>query len=1287
MMSIGQSNGIVRALKHHRSLPVNKIIKRSWLILASAIIILAVFSSIFRALTPWASQYKSQIEQRLSTVIGRPVKIGQMETGWYWFEPVIKLKQVVVNGGKNESPRLDKLFVGINLFSSLWHWQIQPGVLYVEDAHFALYEDKGKWRIEGLSASELNAHPFTPEVIQHYISLLALQQRLVIKQVSLSLHFSDGTLIPIDDFNLKIVNHSGHYKAEGQARLEQTSESHFKLLADLYFNPNHIHRTKGEIFVSLKNILPAQLQDIFPKAAQRFEAGKGNINIWMSIARGQVATIQSQLHFRHLAWQLKNQNKQQLIQSIKGNIAWKAKDSGWQLSADHLQLRYAGVRWPENQFQLIYDNQNQSYQFYIKSLIIESLLPEITHWRPSLHFLSKIQTHGELHDTQIHFANHQVNYFLSHFEKLGWHAHGSVPGSNHLSGVIHWQPDSGHLALDSENALIAFQGYPGQIFSILNGEFDWKNLSHGLRLSIARFVLNRPDLTLSMQGVLDDLSSDSLGYTHLVTDFSAKNIEKWLHYLPEQHLKPKLASWLKKDIKRIAQGSGRVIFHGKPSDFPFDDQSGVFKIQSHLSGAELRFNSKWPFVHDIDAYLRVNKRLLEADIINADIQGMPVKEINLNVDDIGHDKEMLLIHGKTEGSAQKMIDFVMNSPLQKRLSMMKMLKIYGLLNLDLKLQIPLYPENDKILARGNIHFLDNSVSFYHSLGKLKLNNLSGQLDFDEEGVTKSTFKGKALGYPFKMSIRSTKTPKPYTSVMIENHITAKELRKQYQLPILNFLQGRISATTHLKLTDDPNDLDHLHMRSSLKGLAIDLPSPLGKTSDKNAPLMVDVDFNPKKAMRLRLNYDARLSTDMWFEEKNGRLSLYSGEMRLGSGHALKQSQQGVRVLGSVPVLDLEQWSKVLSSVSEKNTDLTIFPYLNFIDLHVGKAVLFDNTFSQLYFKASKLNAKDWSIFIKQPKIMADLRFQPRDYLLSGYFKRLQLASPGLKTSSASQLNLHPSQIPHLNLRIDNFLLDDLNLGNITIKSHSTEKKWLLDYGKITAPGYQLNVTGEWEKNSSKSQTSVNGKLLISDLARSLEHFKIDPVVEADHGEVDFNGTWPGSMLDFTLASIKGQMSIYLKDGRITNLSQETEEKLGLGKLLSILSLQTIPRRLKLDFSDLSQKGYSFDIFKGHFLIANGNMRTKDSYIDGPVAYASMRGELDLKKRLYDLELKISPHIAASLPVVATIAGGPVAGIAAWIANKIIKHGMQKISAYTYKISGPWQKPVVQQVSIIKRKPG
>ena len=110
-----------------------KIIHKCWMPFAIMVIIMAILFSLFRALTPWATQYKGEVEQHLSALVGQPVIISSMETSWYWFEPVLRLNQVTVSDSNDHALKLTKLLVGINLFSSLLHWHLQPGILYVDD--------------------------------------------------------------------------------------------------------------------------------------------------------------------------------------------------------------------------------------------------------------------------------------------------------------------------------------------------------------------------------------------------------------------------------------------------------------------------------------------------------------------------------------------------------------------------------------------------------------------------------------------------------------------------------------------------------------------------------------------------------------------------------------------------------------------------------------------------------------------------------------------------------------------------------------------------------------------------------------------------------------------------------------------------------------------------------------------------------------------------------------------------------------------------------------------------
>ncbi|WP_454782589.1 YhdP family protein [Legionella sp. WA2022007384] len=1316
----------------NRKLGVSKVIKRIWMLLAILIIFMAVLSSIFRSLTPWAKEYKGEVEQHLSILIGQPVTIQTMETGWYWFQPVLKLHQVTLGNDSDQAFRINKLLVGINLFKSLWTWQIQPGVLYIDDMHLNLREKDHHWTIDGVATDSLNSSDMTPEKTKQILIWLSQQEHLIIKQVSAYFHFSDGGLIPVNGLNVSVVNRGGHYKFKGEAQLAQTSSTNFQLLGDGYFDPDHFEDIEGKFYFSAKNVVPAQWQSLIPKATEHLEGGKGSINLWLDVHHGAISSIQAQVRFKRLAWRLLNNQQSQLIQSFFANLSWKPDNLGWTFQADPIKLRIGGVTWPENKLLLKYNKEQQSYQLFVKSIIIESLFSNAINWPKSIQKILSMKPQGVLQDTQILVAlntnvsvippipvfntftvtsespaslnisqnvpdpllirgndfsisDYSINYVLTRFEQLGWNASGNIPQVKNLSGVINWQPEQGRLELDSENISVKVKGYPEQTLTLLNGAFDWKELSDGLRISVERLVINQPELTLSMQGAIDQATRQSVGNIRIGAEFSGKNWQQWVAFLPKKYMKPKLYLWLKNDVKRIAVASGRVRVNGLAKDFPFDNNTGEFSIESYASGGELAINSKWPVVKEIDGYIHLKNRNLNIDIVHANFQGVPAKQMFLRIHDIGKNKENLLVTGKIDASVQKMMNYVMASPLRKKLSLLKMLSVKGAALLDLSVQVPLYPENDEVLAKGNVTFKNNTITVNHELGQFAVRNVSGGLMFNETGITDSYLFASILGHPMNIKVQSVKAPKPATTIAITGKCTVDSLKNQFKLPFLSVVDGSLDMNAVLKLSDKPSDADSISFTSSLEGLEVNLPEPLGKKSDTKAALELNLELNAKNSMRLRGNYDKRLSADLLFKNTKEVYAFDSGQVRLGAANAVNQKLPGLSIVGVLKGFDLHEWRDVYNQFSSPKTGASLLNNLRIINVTIDKLSFMKQQFNKMIVKAKILPSKDWSFNLQQKNIAADLIYRSPANELSGHVYHLNLEkidTVGEDFTESTQV--HPNQIPNLNLRVDNLSVGKVQVGDVTLKSQSTAEKFKIDYCQITSPVYQLNVQGEWIQKENINQTNLDLKLNITNLAKTLERWHVTPTVHAKKGYMEFHGGWKKSLYQFSLASLKGSMYLQLKNGRITHLSKETEEKLGLGKLLSILSLQTIPRRLQLDFSDLAHQGYSFDIFQGNFIVNKGIMGTQDSYLDGPVAYASMKGDLDLVKHTYDLNLKISPHITASLPVVATIAGGPVAGVAAWVANKIINQSMQKISAYSYKISGPWNEPVVQQLDIVKK---
>lgn len=1273
---------------------VTKFIRRCWLLFAILVITLAIVSSFFRALTPWARQYKTEVEQHLSSLLGQSVVINTMETGWYWFEPVIKLQQITVSSPDGDIIKLNKLLVGIDLFQSLWHRQLQPGILYLEGVKLTLRQHDDHWKIDGLVSNNAISMPSDSAAWSPVLAWILAQQKILIKNVSARIYWQDGSLLSIRRFDLGVVRQSGRHRINGRAFLDQSSKTSFRLLADMDLDPYALNEASGDVYLAVGNAQITQWQRLFPQSRFDFRDGFAEIKLWLGWLKGRVVTAQSHLAVTKVTWQDRITKLEQSLPKLRANVAWNASKTGWKLTADQIKLKLGKTKWPENTLLVEYRNTDDSYLIYAEHVLLESLLSLRPFWpeamTPSTQgMLSALVPRGHLDSTQLTLNKGQVSELLAEFHNLGWQPQMTFPGVDNLSGVIHWSPDAGRLALDSEHIVLTSGRAPPVSLSDVSTAMQWNKTGQGFHVVMDQLVVKNPDLLLTVSMALDDLSQDSLGQIDVSAQVSATNAAQWLAYLPSGYMKAKLEAWLKHDIRKIDTLTADVHARGLAADFPFDKQPGEFWIKAWARGVDVVFAPGWPLAEDAEAFVSIDKRQAEADIVHARLQGTVLTNGNIRITDIGLNHENLLFHSMITAKAQNALAYVLSSPLSKKLSALTMLHMSGKIDLDLKLEAPLYPENDNVLALGDITFHHNQIDVKHALGKVSLDHLDGSLHFDQAGILGSRLNAMLMDYPVSILLQSVGNPAPSTQVNIKARLAMETVRSKLNLPILDLIQGDFWLSAMLTLTDEPNDLDHVTVSSSLTGVAIDLPSPLGKAAGVAAPLKVDVDFNPEKAMRIRLDYDDRMNGDLWFTVPKGEFQLQRGEIRLGSENALHQKQDGLQIVGDVAEFDLQQWLKVMSKVSGSSASQSLENSVHFVGLMLRKATFGSQVYRDMAIKALKLKDDVWSVEVNQALVKGRFRYQQKGNALTGTLDRLHLEKHSSTDIDADYnailSSLKPTDMPALDLAVNSLQYNELNLGKVLIKTTVLPHAWRLDYCKIASPYYQLSAKGQWTKENNINETKLDATLNIDHLANTLERWKISPVVEAEQGKVQFQGGWTGSFHDFTLAKLSGQMSMEFKNGRITNLSPETEEKLGLGKLLSILSLQTIPRRLKLDFSDLSHKGYSFDQFKGNFTIANGLMITTDSFIDGPIAYASMRGNLDIARQLYDLNLRISPHVTASLPIVATIAGGPIAGIATWIASKIINQGMQKISGYTYKISGPWKQPVVQQASIIRKR--
>jgi uncharacterized protein YhdP len=137
---------------------------------------------------------------------------------------------------------------------------------------------------------------------------------------------------------------------------------------------------------------------------------------------------------------------------------------------------------------------------------------------------------------------------------------------------------------------------------------------------------------------------------------------------------------------------------------------------------------------------------------------------------------------------------------------------------------------------------------------------------------------------------------------------------------------------------------------------------------------------------------------------------------------------------------------------------------------------------------------------------------------------------------------------------------------------------------------------------------------------------------------------------------------------------------GIGKLISLMSLQSLPRRITLDFRDVFSKGFEFERISSSGNVQRGVMAVKDFRMRGSAAEVSMTGDVDLAKEAQDLRVRVVPSLGDSASTVIALVN-PLLAIPAAIAQRILKDPLGHIFAFDYSVTGTWADPKVTKIGV------
>jgi uncharacterized protein YhdP len=153
----------------------------------------------------------------------------------------------------------------------------------------------------------------------------------------------------------------------------------------------------------------------------------------------------------------------------------------------------------------------------------------------------------------------------------------------------------------------------------------------------------------------------------------------------------------------------------------------------------------------------------------------------------------------------------------------------------------------------------------------------------------------------------------------------------------------------------------------------------------------------------------------------------------------------------------------------------------------------------------------------------------------------------------------------------------------------------------------------------------------------------------------------------------GQFNVNIESGQFLKADP------GLAKLLGVLSLQSLPRRLTLNFSDVFSEGFAFDFVRGDVKIQYGIAATNNLQMKGVSAAVLMDGHADLARETQSIRVVVVPELnAGTASLIATVIN-PAVGLGSFLAQYFLRRPLMEAATQQFQIDGTWTDPKITKV--------
>lgn len=1263
------------------------------------ILLFGIAVGVVRLFFPQIDRYKPYFEQWASAALHQTVKIEKITTSWCGLHPEIDMESVKILDNKGQSHlQIPRLRLGLKIIPSLLQHRLILSSIAVSNTHLQVRRiNSNLLAINGiLIPLKMNATKKTD--IGSVGDWLFRQGQISLENMDIDWQDENSQTLHMTHFSAVLKNGLLKSQIMGVARLLGRESTRFRFVIHL----TQVNGLHAECYFYLRDF------DVASWVAQKYfssfyfsQGSLDDLQLWAIWENGNWQQAQTIFHLKQAILESRQYLQAPVhIDELSGNFVWHRENQGSIFAADKIKLVLNQQAWPLTQFsvkQKIQTDKTPFIQiFQADSLDLaqlrtftlntfampDSLKLALENLMPQAHlknFLLRQET------VPIPAKNACKSFLLkTRFTDLKTSAWKNMPAIVGLNGMLAMTSTTGDLQLAGDQMTLDIPVWFTHSFSFKNykGHLQWKKEVDVLKIQAKDIALTDANMAMRARFSLFLPQAGDTPYLQFLAAFSEQDASHLKDYLPEKALSshPSLATWLREAFIAGDGVDGQLLFQGPLSHFPFDDNTGTFKAFVHVKNMTFDYKTGWPEIFNLNADADFHNRELTIQASNGVIMNTNTGPITARIEDLANAE--LIVSGNVKTTMQNGLRFISESPLKKTVGEgLENLTLNGEADLGLRLHIPLHTAASQTEVEGNVAVLPGASLDAFS-GYVHLTDLIGVFKFTENGLFADQLRACWLGQPVAIAIDTKSEMRDGHAIFVSAHgkMSIANLQKTYGL---NFLQNKIVGETNYQaLLKIIHQAGHpsvdFTVDSDLQGIKIDLPEPLKKAANEKYTIHTQVKFSNKSDLNIFAQYAKKLSAAMTFSQNQKKDWIFQqGNIRFGDVLAELQTNKGLLIDGNLskltwtevadylnPFLKAKEGGNINTNFQLRELNLTV-DQLNALGITLSSATVL-----------AKMQPQSWSVKINSPTVTGELTIpKGLDSPIIGNFERFRF-----QTGVSSVVSgINPGDIPPLDLQFKNFYYGNKFLDQVSLLTSSGDNLLQIRQLNIRTGDTYLTSTGRWQQvDKDHQQTTISGNVDSRNIGAALKTWQVTSSVLGGNGKMAFALSWPSAAYDFSSKQLDGSFSLAFAKGSIIDIGRSKEAEMGIGRILNLLSLQSIPKRLSLDFSDLLEKGFVFDQMKGDFSMQNGNAVTENGSLRGSVAKIEIKGKIGVSDKNYNLDMRITPYVTGSLPVAAAIVGGPVIGAATWLGDKVLGSVVNHIVAQTYQITGSWDNPLVQK---------